>query len=447
MRYLPRLAVGTIQPGADCDGMTWALLAALQAVADAPVFFHASCSFALCDPAPAVLGRPARHLDSWAMSRSDALCAIARATTERETALVAGAFDAARPVEVDGPASSLDTLAAWLDLPRVAIVDVAGLATRGIAGRPPCDALLLDRVADARDAAYWQTTLEALWNTPVLGWLDEAAPLRAAWKALAPGEQPDVDLCLGLARRLLPTLRIERLRALARRVPPLPVENDAWLTGSEKQRFRLAVAYDEVCAGYYPETLDLLEAAGADICDFSPLRSEAIPDQADIVYFGCGHPETQPDALARNHCLMQSLRSFAARGRRIYAEGSGAAYLCREMVLPDGSAVPMTGLLPVTARCTGPSWTAEPAEIVFGASSWLAPAHLALRGYRHGGWQFEPRGPLISYALDPRQRLDLIGRGNVIASRVLVNLAANRHLLRQFFQPYFPVAGAVRRPG
>jgi len=446
MRYLPRLAVGTIQPGAG-DGVVWALLAALHLLDDAPVFFHDSCSFAVRDPSPVVLGRPGRHLDSWAMTRSDALCAIARATTERETALVAGAFDSARAAGAGTPASSLDKLAAWLDLPRVAVVDVAQLASRGIAGIPQCDALLLDRVADARAAAYWQTTLEALWKTPVLGWLEEAATLRAACAAIAPGEQPSRDLCLALAQRLLPTLRIERLRALARRVPPLPVENDAWLTVSGNRRFRLAVAYDNVYAGYYPETLDLLEAAGADICDFSPQRSEAIPDEADIVYFGCGHPETQPEALARNHCLMQSLRSFAARGGRIYAEGSGAAYLCREMVLPDGRAVPMTGLLPATARCTGQPWTAEPAEIVFGASSWLAPAHLALRGYRHSGWQLEPRGPLISYALDARQRLDLIGRGNVIASRVLVNLAANRHLLRQFFQPYVPVAGAVRRPG
>jgi hypothetical protein len=99
----------------------------------------------------------------------------------------------------------------------------------------------------------------------------------------------------------------------------------------------------------------------------------------------------------------------------------------------------MTGLLPATARWL-PNAQPEPAEIVFGASSWLVPAHMSLRGYRHTGWQIEPRGPMLTYAADPNQRLDMLGRGNVIGSRILVNLAANRHLLRRFFEPYAPIA-------
>ena len=50
---------------------------------------------------------------------------------------------------------------------------------------------------------------------------------------------------------------------------------------------------------------------------------------------------------------------------------------------------------------------------------------------------------MITYAQDARQRLDVLGRGNVIGSRVLVNLAANRHLLRRFFEPYAPVVSSA----
>jgi hypothetical protein len=99
----------------------------------------------------------------------------------------------------------------------------------------------------------------------------------------------------------------------------------------------------------------------------------------------------------------------------------------------------MTGLLPATARFWPASGPPQPTEVVFGASSWLVPARVSLRGYRHGGWQIEPRGPMLTYAADAAQRLDVLGRGNVIGSRVLINLAANRHLLRRFFQPYAPV--------
>src|SRR4029079_4249809 len=136
-----------------------------------------------------------------------------------------------------------------------------------------------------------------------------------------------------LGARLLPTLRIDRLRSLARRAPPLVLQPEPWSLRPASRRFRIAVAFDEAYSCYYPETLDLLEAAGAELCDFSPLKSESIPDGADIVYFGCGCPEREPERLAANHCLMQSLRMFAALGGRIYAQGSGVAYLCREMRL------------------------------------------------------------------------------------------------------------------
>jgi cobyrinic acid a,c-diamide synthase len=224
----------------------------------------------------------------------------------------------------------------------------------------------------------------------------------------------------------------------------LKAEADVWPLLAGQRKFRIAIAYDEAYCGYYPETLDLLEAAGAELCDFSPLRSGSIPDGADIVYFGCGHPERDPHRLAANHCLKQSLCSFAAAGGRIYGEGSGLAYLCREMVLDNGCSLPMTGLLPATARCLPKAAPPEPTELVFAENSWLAAARVSLRGYRQAAWQIEPRGPLISYALDANQRLDMVGCGSVIGSRVLINLAANRHLLRRFFEPHSPVASALR---
>jgi hypothetical protein len=47
---------------------------------------------------------------------------------------------------------------------------------------------------------------------------------------------------------------------------------------------------------------------------------------------------------------------------------------------------------------------------------------------------------MMSYAKGDKQRLDILGRGNVIGSRVLINLAANRHLLRRFFEPYAAIS-------
>jgi cobyrinic acid a,c-diamide synthase len=449
MRQLPRFAVGTLQPQARREPLLWGLLSALHELEASPLLFRSSCCWGPCDAAKSILGRPARHLDSWAMTRQAAIQAISRAAGTSDLAVVAGAYDVARPAPSSAeapPGSSLDTLCEWLDLPSLAVVDVSTLSACNLPKIPPrLDGLLLDRVADHRAAAYWRTTLESLWKAPVLGWLDEAESLRTLCNTLPAGRGPSVDLCRALAARLVTTVEFERLFALADRAPPLAVEpDDLFLQAASRRRFRIATAYDESYCGYYPETLDLLEAAGAELCDFSPLRSGAIPDGVDIVYFGCGHPERCPEELAKNHCLKQSLRCFAAAGGRIYAEGSGLAYLCREIAFPCGRTVPMTGLLPATARWLPHAPEPEPTEVVFGASSWLVPARTALRGYRHAGWQIEPRGSMITYAQDSRQRLDVLGRNNVIGSRVLINLAANRHLLQRFFEPYAPVATRAR---
>jgi cobyrinic acid a,c-diamide synthase len=426
--------------------MLCGLASALAQTGDSPVLFRSSCDLAACDPSKVILGRASRHLDSWAMSRSDAISALARAAGQPDTAIIEGEFETAHSTQPSRPASSLDRLCEWLDLPRVAIVDVHQLAERGLR-QPPAkiDGLLLDRVKDCGDAAYWETTLEALWKTPVLGWLDEVPRLRAQCQSHSPGCQSSRELFGMLGQRLLATLRLPRLRQLAGRPAPLSFEPEAWLLNAESNHFRIAVAMDEVYCGCYPESFDLLEAAGAELCDFSPLRSEALPHNVDVVYFGCGHPERAHERLAANHCLKQSLRCFAAAGGRIYAEGSGLAYLCREIVLPSGQQIAMTGLLPATARWLGQTTHAEPVEITFGTSSWLSPANVSLRGYRHTGWQIEPRGPMLTYATGADHRLDILGRGNVIGSRVLINLAANRHLLRRFFEPYEPAVVPVRR--
>jgi cobyrinic acid a,c-diamide synthase len=444
MRYLPRLALGSIQPAVRQECL-WALAAALQMRSEAPLLIRSSCRLSAQDASQTILGRPSRHLDSWAMSRTDTIAALARAASERDLVLVTGQFHTPSAPPSSQPASSLNTLCRWLDLPRVAIVDVRQLAACSLVPfTDRYDGLLLDRVRDAGEAAYWQTTLEALSGSPVLGWLADADPSQNHPASPSLAANPSRELCDELAARLLPTLRIDRLRALAHRAPPLPIAPEPLSLRPAARPFRIAVAFDEAYACYYPETLELLEAAGAELCDFSPLRSESLPKETNIVYFGCGHPERHLAELASNHCLMQSLRCHAARGGRIYAEGSGLAYLCREIVMPDGSITPFTNLLPITARYVPDPQPAEPTELTFGATSWLAPASVAIRGYRHLGWQLEPRGPLLTYARDSSQRLDMLGRGNVIASRILINLAANRHLLHHFSEPYAMMASSTR---
>jgi cobyrinic acid a,c-diamide synthase len=412
--------------------------------------FHGASHLTPHDAARSLTSSGSRHLDSWAMSRTACLRAMHRTCEQAEVAVVEGEF---RPVNraadpLDEPiGSNLATLCDWLDLPRIAIVDLQQLDPCRLPLPPQrLDGLLLDRASDARHAAYWQTTLEALWKAPVLGWLDEAASLRSLCRTLPDGRDPSPALCGALGAKLAANLRLDRLLAVADRspLPSLPADDEHWELPTGP--LRIAVAYDEDCCGYFPDTLDMLEEAGAELCDFSPLTSGSLPDGTDVVYIGCGHPERQPEVLAGNHCLQQSLRTFAAAGGRIFAEGSGLAYLCREIVLPGNRCVPMTGLLPAVAYWS-PAASPQPTEVCFRQGCWMLEAGTVIRGYRQSAWRIEPAGPLDSYADNARQRLDVLGQCNVIGSQITVNLAANEHLLRRFVEPadFFAPAPVRRR--
>lgn len=452
MWQLSRIALGTVQPEANCDPLLWGLINLCQHAGVSPQTFLSRACFSSHDGAKVVSGRPTRYLDSWIMGRAGCLRALRRGIATAELAIVHGSFaqptrESASSVSPSGPSGgSLNTLSKWLDLPRVAVVDLELLKQRGLRfGLPQVDALILDRASDAADAVHWQTELEALWGMPVLGWMDEAPALRAAIARLRPGAHPQKELCQELGKRLAGKVRLDRLFQLASRASLLPEVNTSMpFVCDSRRKLRVAVAIDEDFSCHFPDMLDSLEGAGAVVSDFSPLKNEKLPDQTDLVLLGCGHPERHLETLAANHCLAQSLRCFAAAGGRIYAEGSGLAYLCRQVILPDGRSAPMTGLLPATARKIPCSMPPEPVELEFGASCWLADTGMHLRGYRTGSWQIEPTGSMISYSRDPRYRCDLLGRGNVVGSRVLTNFAAQPQLLRRFFYPYMPVSLALR---
>ena len=148
-----------------------------------------------------------------------------------------------------------------------------------------------------------------------------------------------------------------------------------------RPKLKVAVAYDEVFSGYFPDTLDALEQRGVTVCDFSTLRDESLPVDCDLVYIGCGRMQRHATELSGNHCLLSALREHVCSGRRIYAEGSGLAYLCQALVFPDGRRVPMVGVLPAEAHLSPQPCSPRPIELTLAGGTWLGPAGVRLRGY------------------------------------------------------------------
>ena len=106
------------------------------------------------------------------------------------------------------------------------------------------------------------------------------------------------------------------------------------------------MAQDRAFNFYYQDSLDLLEAWGADLVPFSPLGDEALPDGVGGVYIGGGFPELFARELDENLPMKRAIRDAHAVERQIYAECGGLMYLGETLTDFDGNAHKMVGLIP-----------------------------------------------------------------------------------------------------
>jgi cobyrinic acid a,c-diamide synthase len=108
----------------------------------------------------------------------------------------------------------------------------------------------------------------------------------------------------------------------------------------------IGIIKDSAFQFYYPENIDALKMAGAEIVFISPLAQKTLPE-LDALYIGGGFPETHAQQLAENKGFRDALKAMAEDGLPIYAECGGLMYLGEELMLAEKS-YPMVGILPLT---------------------------------------------------------------------------------------------------
>jgi len=435
MLPLPRLAVGTVQPRADLRSLLWAMIEAMRSKGLQVQSFHSRACFVRHRGTTTASGTSPRHLDTWLMPPELCREILVHGAESCDLALVDGKY--ADPVANDpAPGGSLDALCEWLDLPRVVVLDVPELSSEGLPLRPErVDALLMDRVTDRSHAEHWKARLEEAWGVPVLGALEWVDPLREELGAVPSSERPPRDLCQLLGAFFLRLSQPERLLELACQRPIEWAAPELFASRDGIPPLVVALAFDAALDCYFPDTLDALEARGATVVDFSPLRGERLPEGTDIVYLGCGHPEQYAEELSQNHCMKLALRDHLRKGGRIYAEGGGLAYLCQHIALPDGELRRMTGIFPAVAALEESRGEPSPLELTLARDTWLGPAGTLLRGYRSPRWEFQPAGALDACVAQASHGHAVVCAGQAIGSQVHLNFAAQPGLLPRFFEP------------
>ena len=183
-------------------------------------------------------------------------------------------------------------------------------------------------------------------------------------------------------------------------------------------RARIAVAMDRAFSFYYPDSLDLLRAWGAEIVPFSPLADAALPERSGAVYIGDGFPELFAAELAANRLMLESLRRAADAGRVIYGECGGLMYLGESLTDAEGRTHAMAGLLPLRSTMSGSRLTLAYWELQTRLDGPLGPTGTRLRGHEFH-WSVPDRPPTPAealYELEGVDRLEGFRRGSVAGS-------------------------------
>ncbi len=263
-----------------------------------------------------------------------------------------GLYDGVDPAGSDSNAA----LARLLRAPVILVIDTTGM-TRGIApllcGYVAFDpgvaiaGVILNRVGGARHEGKLRAAIEHYTDLPVLGALGRDKELAIEERHLGltpPREISGADAHIArIAGQVRAGVNLDDIVAVAarsgkpERAPPARNPTPA-------ADIRIAYAADAAFGFYYPDDLEAMRRAGAELIAFDATRDPRLPD-ADGLFVGGGFPEARMEALEANRALRDAIRTALANGMPAYAECGGLMYLARSLQW-RGERREMVGVVP-----------------------------------------------------------------------------------------------------
>ncbi|MCL6548415.1 MAG: cobyrinic acid a,c-diamide synthase, partial [Alicyclobacillus sp.] len=201
---------------------------------------------------------------------------------------------------------------------------------------------------------------------------------------------------------------------------------------------RIGVFRDAAFQFYYPENLEALQAAGAELVFLSPLSpGEGGLDRLHGLYIGGGFPEEFADKLSCQERVRQSVTRAVDAGMPVFAECGGFMYLMESLTDRHGRTYPMAGVVPAAARM-------QPrlAALGYREVAALTDTPLLRSGERARGHEFHysvatrrnEEGWPHAYETAGRGGVTREGyaRGNVLASYTHLHFASNPRMAERF---------------
>ncbi len=328
--------------------------------------------------------RPCYNLDYNTMDADEFTAVMVDRTANADVAMIEankGLFDG---VALDGNDSNA-AVAIATQTPVILVIDTNGM-TRGIApllmGYQAFDpkvniaGIILNKVGGPRHESKLRAAVAEYTDIPVVGAVGRNAALDIGERHLGlttPTETSHLDSKIETLSKIVgEAVDLDLLIEIAKTAPDLHVALPT-RPALTFHGLRIAVARDRGFGFYYSDDLEAFQAMGAELIYFDATRDQSLP-KADGVFIGGGFPETQMEALEKNHALRSDIKSKLNAGLPCYAECGGLMYLCNSMEW-NGERRQMCGVIDADSMmCTRPQGRGYAKYTATNAHPWGADA-------------------------------------------------------------------------
>lgn len=328
----------------------------------------------------AASGRNCRNLDAFLMDEKTLLRSFEQASDKADLVLIEGNMGFYDGIDPDGTGSSAH-LSRLLKTPVILVVNTSRMSRSAAAlikgfqnFEPETEivGVILNNVSGERHKSKLIQAIERYCHIPVVGAIPKTQDLNITERHLGlipfnestSGASYINDIGTFVERHL----NLDAILSIAQNAPGEPLFNSPSsilnspfliLNSSDSQGnfqtdnpvVRIGVMFDRIFNFYYPENLEALTRAGAEIAYIDSLEDKILPE-IDGLYIGGGFPELHLEELWDNRSLMNDIAVAIEGGLTVYAECAGLMYLSRG-IRTNGKLYKMAGIIPSEAELSG----------------------------------------------------------------------------------------------
>jgi cobyrinic acid a,c-diamide synthase len=396
-----------------------------------------------------ITGESSRNLDTWLLSRDAVTELFNRAMMGKDIAVIEGVmglYDGHSSLNEEGSTAELANL---LGAPVLLVIDsrkgARSLAAM-VAGYQTFDSslrlggVILNGIGSDTHLRLCQESIEHYTGIPVLGHMPRrdnlSLPERHLGLIPTVEEPASKEFLKTLMAQCEATFNIPQILRLSEQAMPPRPKPLLFPPARKPTVTKIAVAKDKAFSFYYQDSLDLLEAWGADLAPFSPLQDTDLPRDISGLYIGGGFPELYAAGLADNKSIKQAIKAAAQQGMPVYAECGGLMYLGRSIGDLEGNEYTMVGAIPVSSQIDSPRLS-----LGYRTVRALGDGPILRRGETVRGHEFHwsvPKGNTNSanayHILEKGEKREGFQKRKLLASYIHLHLASLPHMASQFIE-------------